>query len=70
MIQAHEMLLNAHYHAFRAFSSVPKRGIYENMKTAVDKVSRGKQRIVNTRFQALVSHYLFVADFCNPAADR
>jgi len=38
------------------------------MKTAVDKVGRGKQRQVNKRFQAMVSHYLYEAEFCNPAA--
>lgn len=43
--------------------------IYDNMKTAVDKVGRGKERLVNKWFQAMVSHYLFEADFCNPAVD-
>jgi transposase len=62
------MLFDAHYHAFRAFGGVSERGIYDNMKTAVDKVGRGKQRTVNQRFQAMVSHYLFEAEFCNPAA--
>jgi hypothetical protein len=38
------------------------------MKTAVDKVGRGKQRTVNARFQVMVSHFLFEAEFCNPAA--
>ena len=38
------------------------------MKTAVDKVGRGKQRTVYKRFQAMVSHYLYEAEFCNPAA--
>ena len=46
----------------------PERGIYDNMKTAVDKVGRGKQRQVNARFRAMVSHFLFEAEFCNPAA--
>jgi transposase len=66
--QSHEMLFDAHYHAFTAFGGVPERGIYDNMKTAVDKVGRGKQRTVNKRFTAMVSHYLFEAEFCNPAA--
>ena len=35
---------------------------------AVDKVGRGKQRDVNKRFTAMVSHYLFEAEFCNPAS--
>jgi len=47
---------------------VPRRGIYDNMRTAVDKVGRGKQRQVNARFAAMVSHFLFEAEFCNPAS--
>jgi hypothetical protein len=47
---------------------VARRGIYDNMKTAVDKVKKGKGRIVNARFSAMCSHYLFDADFCNVAS--
>jgi hypothetical protein len=68
LLQTHEMLFDAHNHAFRVFSGVPKRGIYDNMKTAVDKVLTGKQRQVNARFLAMVSHYVFETTFCNPAA--
>ena len=67
-LQTHEMLFDAHNHAFAAFGGVPARGIYDNMKTAVDKVRHGKQRDVNIRFAAMVSHYLFDAEFCNPAS--
>jgi len=66
--QRHEMLFDAHTRAFTALGGIPRRGIYDNMKTAVDKVSKGQGRIVNTRFYAMVSHYLFEADFCNVAA--
>jgi transposase len=38
------------------------------MRTAVDKVGRGKNRQVNARFAAMVSHFLFEAEFCNPAS--
>lgn len=38
------------------------------MKTAVDKVTKGKGRVVNARFAAMCSHYLFEADFCNVAS--
>lgn len=68
MLQTHEMLFDAHNHAFAAFKGVPERGIYDNMKTAVDRVGRGKARTVNGRFRAMVSHFLFEAEFCNPAA--
>lgn len=67
-LQTHEMLFDAHNHAFAAFGGVPRRGIYDNMKTAVDRVRAGRAREVNARFAALASHYLFEASFCNPAA--
>lgn len=68
LLQTHEMLFDAHNHAFRVLGGVPRRGIYDNMRTAVDKVGRGKARTVNTRFLTMVSHYLYEAEFCNPAA--
>jgi transposase len=68
LLQTHEMLFDAHNHAFRVFGGIPRRGIYDNMKTAIDKVGRGKDRDVNVRFQAMASHYLFEAEFCNPAS--
>lgn len=66
--QTHEMLFDAHNHAFRVLGGVPQRGIYDNMRTAVDKIGRGKQRQVNVRFSAMVSHFVFEAEFCNPAS--
>lgn len=62
------MLFDAHNHALRVFGGVPARGLYDNMKTAVDRIGRGKERVVNARFKALASHYLFEATFCNPAS--
>jgi transposase len=67
-LQTHEMLFDAHYHGLRVLGGVPRRGIYDNMRTAVDRVGRGKTRQVNARFSAMVSHYLFDAEFCNPAS--
>lgn len=66
--QTQEMLFDAHNHAFSFFGGVPDRGIYDNMRTAVDKVGRGKHRTVNARFQAMVGHFYFEAEFCNPAS--
>ncbi len=66
--QSHEMLFDAHTRAFIALGGIPRRGIYDNMKTAVDKVKRGKGRTINTRFAAMASHYLFTPDFCNVAS--
>ncbi|NCX23148.1 MAG: IS21 family transposase, partial [Betaproteobacteria bacterium] len=56
--QSHEMLFDAHTRAFSAFGGVPKRGIYDNMKTAIDTVFIGKERKFNRRFMEMQSHYL------------
>ena len=55
--QSHEMLFDAHTRAFTALGGIPHRGIYDNMKTAVDKVRRGKGRTVNARFAVMCAHY-------------
>ena len=66
--QGHEMLFDAHTRSFAALGGIPRRGIYDNMKTAVDKVNKGKGRIVNARFAVMCAHYLFDPDFCNVAS--
>ena len=68
LLQTHEMLFDAHWHGFRVFGGVPERGIYDNMRTAVDRVGRGKERQINMRFLAMTNHYVFGPEFCNPAA--
>jgi len=66
--QGHEMLFDAHTQSFAALGGIARRGIYDNMKTAVDKVLKGKGRVVNARFAVMCGHYLFDADFCNVAS--
>jgi transposase len=66
--QGHEMLFDAHSRSFAALGGVPRRGIYDNMKTAIDKVKKGKGQVVNARFAVMCAHYLFDADFCNVAS--
>jgi transposase len=66
--QGHEMLFDAHTRSFAAMGGIARRGIYDNMKTAVDKVKKGKGRTVNKRFAVMCAHYLFDADFCNVAS--
>ena len=67
-LQTHEMLFDALTQAFRVLGGVPQRGIFDNMKTAVDRIGVGKARQVNARFAAIASHYLFEPEFCNPAS--
>ena len=45
--------------AFAFFGGVPRKVIYDNLKTVVDAVFAGKERQFNRRFLALASHYLF-----------
>jgi transposase len=68
LLQTHEMLFDALTQAFRVLGGVPRRGIFDNMKTAVDRIGLGKARQVNARFAAMASHYLFEPEFCNPAS--
>ena len=66
--ETQELVFDAHDKAFLFYGGVCRRGIYDNMKTAVDRVGRGKERTVNVRFYAMCSHYLFEPEFCNRAA--
>src|SRR5690606_35975818 len=67
--QGHEMLFDAHLRCLTGLGGVPRRGIYDNMKTAVDKTPRpDRARKVNNRFLAMATHYLFESDFCNVAS--
>ena len=44
--QGHEMLFDAHTRSFAALGGIPRRGIYDNMKTAVEKnVQDSRRRI-------------------------
>ena len=66
--ESQEMVFDAHDRAFAFFKGTCTRGIYDNMKTAVETILVGKERQVNVRFQAMTNHYVFAPEFCNPAA--
>jgi len=67
--QGHEMLFDAHTRCLTGVGGVASRGIYDNMKTAVDRTPRkDRGRVINARFAAMVAHYLFEPDFCNVAS--
>lgn len=63
-----EMLVDAHNAGFAYFGGVCKRGIYDNMKTAVSRVGQGKDRVWNPQFLGLMNHYLIEPQACNRAA--
>ena len=66
--ETQEMVFDAHIRAFEFFGGVCRRGIYDNLKTVVNKILTGKERQFNNRFTQLCSHYLFEPVACTPAA--
>jgi transposase len=64
--ETQEMVLDAHIRAFAFFGGVPKRMVYDNLKTVVDAIFVGKERRFNRRFLALANHYLFEPVACTP----
>src|SRR5580700_10341687 len=61
-------LSDAHTRAFAFFKGTCTRGIYDNMKTAVDSVFVGKDRQYNRRFLRMCGHYLVEPVACTPAS--
>jgi transposase len=66
--ETQEMVFDAHIRAFEFFGGILRKGIYDNLKTAVNKVFKGKERNFNSRFIELSSHYLFEPTACTPAS--
>jgi transposase len=66
--ESQEMVFDAHNKAFDFFRGTCKRGIYDNLKTAVDRVLRGKERKFNARFLQMCSHYLIEPVACTPGS--
>ena len=68
--QAQEAFLEGHVEAFEHFGGVPVGQVrYDNLKPAVIKVLLGRQRLENTRFVTLRSHYGFDSFYCEPGID-
>jgi transposase len=66
--ETQEMVFDAHERAFAFFRGACTRGIYDNMKTAVDTIFVGKQRQYNRRFLQMCSHHLVDPVACTPAS--
>ena len=66
--ESQEMVFDAHDRGFAFFRAPAQRGIYDNMKTAVDAVFVGKERRFNRRFLQMCGHYLVEPTACTPAA--
>ena len=66
--ETQEMVFDAHDRAFAFFKGTCTRGIYDNMKTAVDTILVGKERTYNRRFLQMCGHYPVDPVACTPAS--
>jgi hypothetical protein len=66
--ESQEMVFDAHDRGFAFFKGACTRGIYDNMKTAVETIFVGKERAYNRRFLQMCSHYLVDPVACTPAS--
>jgi transposase len=66
--ETQEMVFDAHDRAFAFLKGTCRRGIYDNMKTAVEAIFVGRDRLYNRRFSQMCSHYLIDPVACTPAS--
>jgi transposase len=64
--EGQEVFLDGHVRAFEHMGGCPGRIRYDNLKAAVSRVLKGRDRIESDRFTALRSHYGFDSFFCQP----
>ena len=62
------MVMEAHIQAHDFFGGLCERGIYDNPKTIVQSIGKGKEREYNRKFLQLASHYLFEPCACTPSS--
>lgn len=66
--ETQELVFDAHDKAFQFYGGVCRRGIYDNMKTAVEAIFVGRARQYNRRFLQMCSHHLIEPVACTPAS--
>jgi transposase len=62
-----EAILHGLAEAFAFFGCVPRELWWDNPKTVVAHLGRGRERALHPRYAALASHYTFAPKFCLPA---
>jgi transposase len=62
-----EAILAGMVEAFRFFDCVPREVWWDNPRTVVHKIFKGRERRPSERYAALSSHYAFEPLFCMPA---
>jgi transposase len=66
--ETQELVFDSHDKAFVFYGGACRRGIYDNMKTAVEAIFIGKARQYNRRFLQMCSHHLIEPVACSPAS--
>lgn len=64
--RAQECFLTGHTNAFQFFGGVAQTVTYDNLKTAVTKILKGRTREENEQFVEFRSGWLFDSRFCQP----
>jgi len=66
LVETQQAFLELHVQAFEWFGGVFPSLRFDNLKSAVKKVLKGRRRVESDRFVALRSHYLFASQFTTP----
>jgi hypothetical protein len=64
--QRQECFFAGHMAAFHHFGGAPQRLSYDNLKTAVQRILVGRNRVEQEAFVTFRSHYLFESRYCTP----
>jgi hypothetical protein len=67
-LQGLPVMIKAAHMTFEFYGGACQRGIYDNMKTAVEAIFIGKARKYNRRFLQMCSHHLVDPVACSPAS--
>jgi hypothetical protein len=69
LVETQQAFLELHAEAFEWFGGVFAQIRFDNLKSAVKKVLKGRRRVESDRFVALRSHYLFASQFTTPGIE-
>jgi transposase len=69
LVETQQAFLECHVQAFEWFGGVFPKIRFDNLKSAVKKVLKGRRRVESDRFVALRSHYLFASAFTTPGLE-
>ncbi|MGH3995000.1 MAG: IS21 family transposase, partial [Pseudonocardiaceae bacterium] len=66
LVETQQAFLELHAQAFAWFGGVFAQVRFDNLRSAVKQVLKGRRRVESDRFVALRSHYLFGSQFTTP----